>query len=116
MYHTCGAIREIIPDFIEIGVDILDPVQAAATGMDLAELKREFGRDICLHGGISTQTVLPFMSAAEVRDEVRRTLDIMMPGGGYILVPDQSLQPDVPLENIVAMYEAGREYGVYGSQ
>lgn len=113
MYHTCGAVRDILPDLIEIGTDILDPVQAAATGMDLKELKQEFGEDICFHGGISTQTVLPIMTPEEVRDEVRRVLDIMMPGGGYILQSDQSLQPDVPIENIVAMYEAAQEYGVY---
>lgn len=113
MYHTCGAVRDIIPDFIDIGIDILDPVQSAAAGMDLKELKQEFGNDICFHGGISTQTILPFGTPEQVRDEVWRTLDIMMPSGGYILQSDQYLQLDVPVENIVAMYEAVREYGVY---
>lgn len=113
MFHTCGAILDLIPDFIEMGVDILDPVQVAADGMSLVKLKREFGRDLCFHGGISTQTVLPFGTAQEVRDEVRRTLDIMMPGAGYIFQPDQSLQPDVPLDNILAMYETAWEHGLY---
>ena len=103
MFHSCGAIRPLIEDLIEIGVDILDPLQAAADGMDPRELKDCYGSRICLHGGICTQYLLPRGTPDEVRAEVRRRIEILGKGGGYILAPCHVLQTDVPTENILAM-------------
>ena len=105
MLHSCGSIRPIIPDLIECGVDILDPVQPLAAGMNPYELKREFGRDLCFHGAVDIQQLLPHGSADEVRDEVRRLTEVLGSDGGYILCPAHVVQADVPLENILAVYE-----------
>ena len=109
MFHSCGAIVPLIDDLIEIGVDILDPLQAAADGMDPSILKKRFGDRICLHGGIDTQYLLPKGSPEEVRTEVKRRMKIFGLGGGYILSPCHVLQLDVPTENVLAMREAGIE-------
>jgi uroporphyrinogen decarboxylase len=106
LFHSCGAIRPVIEDLIQIGVDILDPLQAAAEGMDPSVLKDAYGDRICLHGGICTQYLLPNGTPDEVRREVRRRVDILGRGGGYILAPCHVLQTDVPTENILAMTEA----------
>jgi uroporphyrinogen decarboxylase len=114
--HSCGSIREVIPDLIEIGLDILNPVQVSATGMDSAELKREFGKDLVFWGGgVDTQRVLPYGTPEEVRVEVRRRLDDLMPGGGFVFNPVHNIQGDVPTENLMAMWETLQEYGVYNS-
>ncbi len=107
MYHSCGAIVPLIEDLIEIGVDILDPLQAAADGMEPQLLKDAFGDRICLHGGICTQYLLPNGTPEEVRAEVQRRIDIFGQGGGYILAPCHVLQLDVPTANILAMSETG---------
>ena len=107
MFHSCGAIRPLIEDLIEIGVDILDPLQAAADGMDPRELKANHGDRICLHGGICTQFLLPRAAPDEVRSEVRRLIKIFGEGGGYVLAPCHVLQLDVPIENILAVRDAG---------
>ena len=107
MFHSCGAVRPLIEDLIEIGVDILDPLQAAADGMDPQQLKDAYGDRICLHGGICTQYLLPRGTADEVRAEVDRRVEILGKGGGYILAPCHVLQTDVPTENILAMSKAG---------
>ena len=113
-FHSDGNVRPLLPDFIEMGVDILNPVQFTATGMDLAELKMDFGRDIVLWGGaVDTQGVLPQGTSREVRDQVRRNLDILAPGGGYVFNTIHNIQADVPVENIMAMWETLQEYGVY---
>jgi uroporphyrinogen decarboxylase len=104
-YHSCGGVREIVPDLIDIGLDVLTPVQPLAAGMEPLALKRDFGRDITLHGGIDMQELLPHASAAEVRDEVRRLADALNADGGWIACSSHNLQPDTPPENIVAMYE-----------
>jgi uroporphyrinogen decarboxylase len=92
-------------------VDILDPVQPEATGMDPAYLKREFGSELCFRGGISAQQILARGSREEVRDETRRIIDILAPGGGYILSPGHPvLQDDVQVENIITMYETAYNY------
>jgi uroporphyrinogen decarboxylase len=109
LFHSCGAIRPLIDDLIEIGVDILDPLQAAADGMEPQVLKDAYGGRICLHGGICTQYLLPNGTPDEVREEVRRRAAILGAGGGYILAPCHVLQTDVPTENIRAMSEAGLE-------
>lgn len=110
MFHSCGAIRPFIEDLIEIGVDILDPLQAAAAGMEPEGLKVEFGSRICLHGGVDTQHLLPQGSAEEVRGEVRRRIEILGPRGGFILAPCHVLQLDVPTANILAMSQEGASY------
>jgi uroporphyrinogen decarboxylase len=109
-FHSCGAIRELIPDLIEIGVDILNPVQVSAAGMDTAELKREFGRDLVFWGGgVDTQRVLGSGTSDEVRTEVRRRVGDLAPGGGFVFAAVHNVQADVPGENVVAMVEALRE-------
>ena len=112
--HSCGAVRKIIPDFIESGVDILNPVQVNATGMDTLELKHEFGKDIVFWGGgVDTQFVLPNGTPKQVKDEVRRRLDDLMPGGGFVFGTVHNVQADVPPENFLAMWEALQEFGTY---
>ena len=105
MKHSCGAIRDIIPFLIEDGVDILDPVQVAAAGMSLPDLVRDFGDQLSFHGAVDTQRTLPFGSAAEVRAEVRSYIDLTRDTGGYILCGSQDFIEDIPLDNILAMYD-----------
>jgi uroporphyrinogen decarboxylase len=109
--HSDGAIRKIIPDLIEIGIDILNPIQWRCKGMDREGLKRDFGDDIIFHGGMDNQYTLPFGTVEEVRQEVIDNLEILGNGGGYILAPCHNIQAVSPPENIVAMYETGYEYG-----
>lgn len=108
MHYTCGNVRNIIPDLIEIGLDILHPIQPET--MDIFALKREFGADLTFCGGIGTQYLLPRGTPSEIRETVTRTVDVMGRGGGYILEPGITLQEDVPVENMVAMIEAARQY------
>ena len=113
-FHSCGSIRAVIPDLIEAGVDILNPVQVSATGMDSAELKREFGRELCFWGGgVDTQTILDKGTPEEVRGEVRRRIEDLAPGGGFVFAAVHNIQGDVPPENIMAMWETLQEYGDY---
>jgi uroporphyrinogen decarboxylase len=113
-YHSCGAILPVIPDLIESGVDILNPVQVSAAGMDTRELKERFGKEITFYGGgVDTQRVLPRGTRAEVRDEVKRRIDDLAPGGGFIFNTVHNIQADVPPENIMTMWETLQEYGVY---
>ena len=109
-FHTCGAVRELIPDLIEIGVDVLNPVQVSATGMATAALKREFGRDLVFWGGgIDTQRVLGSGTPDEVRAEVRRRIADLAPDGGFVFAAVHNVQPNVPPGNVLAMREAIRE-------
>jgi uroporphyrinogen decarboxylase len=111
-FHSCGAIRPVIPDLIEIGVDILNPVQVSAVGMDSAELKREFGNEITFWGGgVDTQRILGDGTPQEVRDDVKRRIEDLAPGGGFVFATVHNIQPDVPPENIMAMWETLEEYG-----
>ena len=113
--HSCGSVYDIAPDLIEVGVDILNPVQYRAAKMDLARLKREFGDALCFWGGgIDTQQVLPNASAEEIDAEIRRTIDIMAPGGGYVFAPTHNLQPDVTADRVNRAYEAALRYRAYG--
>lgn len=109
MFHTCGAISEIIADLIECGVDVIDPVQVSATGMEPQALAHKFKNRISFHGGINTQFLLSFGKPEEVREQVSHTIDALGPLG-YIVAPDQGLIGNVPLANIEAMYEAIRNY------
>jgi uroporphyrinogen decarboxylase len=112
LLHSDGAISEIIPDLIEIGVDVLNPVQVSAKGMgDTAFLKKEFGKDLVFWGAIDTQHVLPFGAPQEVVDEVHRRIDDLAPGGGYVAAPVHNIQAGVPPKNILAMLDAWKRYG-----
>ena len=109
--HSCGSVYDAIPDLIEAGVQILNPLQRSAAKMDIERLKREFGKDLCFWGGgIDVQQVLPFASVQEIEDEVKRTMEIMAPGGGYVFVPAHNIQPDVSPDRINAVYEAALKY------
>jgi uroporphyrinogen decarboxylase len=113
LFHTCGAVAELLPDFIDVGFAALNPVQVSARGMDPAHLKREYGKDIAFWGAIDTHRVLPLGSPADVREEVRRRIAELGPGGGYVLGAVHNIQAEVPPENILAMVEAARELGAY---
>jgi uroporphyrinogen decarboxylase len=104
MFHSCGAIREVIPDLIDCGIDILNPIQPKAAGMEAGQLKGDFGARLAFHGGIDIQFLLPLGAADEVASETRRIARLMCSDGGYILNPSHNIQPDVPTDNILAMY------------
>ena len=112
-HHSDGAIRRIIPDMIEAGIDILNPIQWRCKGMEREGLKRDFGDKLIFHGGVDNQYTLAFGSEEEVRQEVRDNIRILGEGGGYILAPCHNIQAVSPPENIVAMYETGYECGWY---
>ncbi|MDR3590185.1 MAG: uroporphyrinogen decarboxylase family protein [Negativicutes bacterium] len=106
LLHTCGAVRPLLPDLIEIGVDAIQPVQVSAVGMDTKELKQEFGDKLVFWGaGCDSQQVLPHGSVDEVRAEVEKRMSDLSPGGGYVFSPVHNIQFDVPPENIVAMFD-----------
>lgn len=107
-YHTCGSVYAYIPDFIELGIDALNPVQVSAKNMEPERLKREFGDRIAFWGGVDTQRLLPHGSPEEVEAEVRRLFEVLGKGGGWVLAAVHNIQPDVPAENVLAMYETGR--------
>jgi uroporphyrinogen decarboxylase len=111
-FHSCGNVRPLLPDFIEIGTQILNPVHISATGMEPAALKRDFGADLVFWGGgVDTQGILPRGSPDEVRDDVRKNIEALAPGGGFVFSSVHNIQSDVPPANIIAMVEALREYG-----
>lgn len=111
-FHTCGSVREILPDLIEVGVDILNPVHVRAAGMEPAALKRDFGDALVFWGGgVDTQGVLPHGTPEEVREDVRRNVEALMPGGAYVFNTIHNIQADVPPENIVAMWETVMQIG-----
>jgi uroporphyrinogen decarboxylase len=107
--HSCGSVRSLIPDFLEIGVDVLDPIQVLAEGMDPVGLKRDFGNVLCFSGGVDEQELLNNGSVEQVRAEVRKLVATIGVDGGYFLGPTHNFQVDIPVENILAMYdEAGK--------
>ena len=108
LYHTCGSVSRYIGDFIDIGVNALNPVQVSAKNMEPERLKAEFGDRMAFWGGIDSQHILPHGSPDDVRAAVRRTFDIMGKGGGYVLASVHNIQPDVSPENILALFETGR--------
>jgi uroporphyrinogen decarboxylase len=112
-HHSDGAVRDIIPDMIEIGIDVLNPVQWRCRGMEREGLKRDFGDKLVFHGAVDNQYTLAFGSVEEVRQEVLDNLRIFGEGGGYILAPCHNIQAVSPPENIVAMYETAYENGWY---
>jgi uroporphyrinogen decarboxylase len=111
-HHDDGSCRPFLPLLVEMGIDILNPVQWTCPGMDMAELKAEFGGRICFHGAVENQRILPFGTPEEVRAEVRHCIDTLASDGtGYILAPCHNLQVVTPVENIVAMYDEAWRYG-----
>ncbi len=112
-HHTCGSVEPLIPDLIECGLDILNPLQPDVLGMDHAGLKRRFGSRLAFHGGISIQRTLPFGTPDDVREEVRERFRTLAPGGGYIFCTAHNIQPDTPLANIEALFDAYRAFGRY---
>ena len=113
-YHTCGSVTEYIPDLLDNGIHILNPVQISARGMDPKYLKETFGKKLVLWGGgIDSQHVLPFANPEKIKEDVRANLEIFKPGGGYIFNNVHNIQAGVPPENIIAMFEAAYQYGFY---
>jgi len=110
MQHSCGSTRAFYPEFIKMGIDIHDTMQPEAHDMDPVEIKREFGDQLSFHGGISIQQVLQTRSAEEVAAEVRRMIDALGRGGGYILAPTHWIQSGTPIENVLTMYQVAKEY------
>jgi len=115
-YHTCGSVRQLIPDLLDNGIDILNPVQISAADMDPRDLKADFGnRLVFWGGGIDTQKVLSFAGPEEVRAHVRRNLEAFKPGGGYVFNSVHNIQAGVPPENIAALFAAAHKHGFYGA-
>ncbi|MHB1415753.1 MAG: uroporphyrinogen decarboxylase family protein, partial [Chloroflexota bacterium] len=116
LLHACGSVYWAIPDLIDIGIDILNPVQVNAADMDTARLKREFGREIVFWGGGCDTIVLQRGSPDEVEAEVERRIADLAPGGGFVFGSIHNIQANVPPENIVRMFESARKYGTYAVQ
>jgi len=112
MYHSCGSIIDFIDGFIDMGVDILNPLQPRAEGMDLQWIKTTYGKQLSFHGSMDIQQTLPFGTQEEVRAEVMERIKILGAGGGFILAPAHSIQPDTPIENIIAMYDTARKTSI----
>lgn len=113
MYHTCGDVYQLIPDFIKSGLDMLQSVQPEATNMDIKRLKQEFGKDLSFQGGMSIQQTLPLGTTDDVKKMVKYAADNAKRGGGYIFGTAHNIQADTPIENVAALFEAYQEYGVY---
>jgi uroporphyrinogen decarboxylase len=113
--HSCGSIKKVIPQLIEIGMQGLNPIQVAAKDMKIDDLKKSFGKDIVFVGSIDTQTTLPFGSKEDVKAEVLHRIKNIAYDGGFVLAPSQAFMTDVPLENILTMYDTGYKYGFYDS-
>jgi uroporphyrinogen decarboxylase len=111
MHHSCGSVAAFVPTFMSMGLDILEPIQVGAADMDVNELAEKYGGRLCFHGSIDTQRTLPFGTAEDVRREVRERVETFKRYGGFTISPSQHLLPEIPTENIVAMYEAAWEYG-----
>lgn len=110
MFHTCGSVVDIIPDLSEIGIDILNPVQVSAAEMNPVHLKKDFGDTMVFWGAMDTQNILPFGTVEDVKKMVETRIEEMGEGGGFVLTSVHNIQPDVPLENILTMFQHAREY------
>lgn len=113
MFHTCGSVYDILDDLIEMGVDALNPVQTNAAKMEPGQLKAAYGDQLSFWGGIDAIEVLPHGSPADVEREVQRKIRAFAPGGGYVLNPIHNIQPNVPIENVLALFEAAQTHGEY---
>ena len=113
-FHSCGNVRPFIGDFIDIGIDIINPVHISAAGMEPVALKRDFGKFVTFWGGgVETQSILPKGTVQQVREDVKRNIEALMPNGGYVFNTVHNIQADVPPQNIAAMWQALRDYGIY---
>ncbi len=112
LFHSCGSVVKLLPGFIDMGIDFINPVQVSANGMDPAALKKQYGDQLGFWGGVDTMHVLPFGNESDVRDEVRKRIRDLAPGGGYILTAVHNIQPDVPPQNIFAMYDEARRVNI----
>ncbi|MCW5978515.1 MAG: hypothetical protein KIT09_10575 [Bryobacteraceae bacterium] len=108
LYHTCGSVAAFIPDLIDVGIDVLNPIQVSAARMDTRWLKQEYGRDLAFWGAIDNQRVLPYGAPADVERETLRRIEDLGPGGGYVLAAAHNIQQDAPPENIAAMFDAAK--------
>jgi uroporphyrinogen decarboxylase len=113
VYHTCGSVLPFIDELAEIGVQVLNPIQVTAQGMNAARLKRAYGDRLAFCGGVDQRRVLPHGSSGEVEEEVRRRIAELGPGGGYLLAPTHDIQADTPVENVLAVFEATKRWGRY---
>ena len=109
-FHSCGSFVEVLPDLIDIGMDVWETCQVHLDGNDPRRLKREFGSHITFYGAISTQQTLPFGLASDVRGEVRERIRVLGRGGGYICGPDHTIRPEVPVENVLALFDEAKSY------
>ncbi len=109
--HSCGSVMDIIPDFIEAGIAVLDPIQVSSKNMDIRELKDRFGEKLTFHGGIDVQYLMPKGTIKEIKETVKTTIEVLGENGGYFFSPSHRLQSDTPIENVFALYEAAFEYG-----
>ncbi|MBN1822073.1 MAG: uroporphyrinogen-III decarboxylase, partial [Prolixibacteraceae bacterium] len=105
-WHSCGSIIPIIPDFIEIGLDILNPIQPLAYGMNPVYLKKNFGKELVFFGGIDVQNLLPNGSPVQIKNAIKRIVRILGKNGGFIVAPAHNIQPDTPIENILAFFDS----------
>jgi uroporphyrinogen decarboxylase len=113
MLHNDGAIRKFLPDLIDAGFEVLNPIEGHLPGMDPAELKRDFGKDLVFQGGVDIKNVLNHGTIEDVHREVRLRIEQMGEGGGYVLAGAHNFGNDIPLENMLAFFEAGKELGTY---
>jgi uroporphyrinogen decarboxylase len=111
VFHSCGSVWDFIPDFLEIGVDVLNPIQTRAWKMDPAQLKKEFGDRLSFHGGLDMQELMPFGTPEQVTRGVKELIETLGPGGGYVFTTAQEITPEVKPENIIAAFDAAWEYG-----
>jgi uroporphyrinogen decarboxylase len=112
-YHTCGSVLPFLDELIEMGVQVLNPIQVTAQGMDAAWLKRTYGHRLAFCGGVDQREVLPHGTPGDVEQEVRRRIGELGPGGGYLLAPTHDIQSDTPVENVLAVFEAAQRWGSY---
>ncbi|MBN2772752.1 MAG: uroporphyrinogen-III decarboxylase, partial [Prolixibacteraceae bacterium] len=105
-WHSCGSIIPIIPDFIEIGLDILNPIQPLAYGMNPVYLKKNFGKELVFFGGIDVQNLLPNGSPVQIKNAIKRIVRILGKNGGFIVAPAHNIQPDTPIKNILAFFDS----------
>jgi len=110
-FHSCGDITDVLPDLIDMGIDVWETVQLQTLPMSPSKLKSEYGRHITFFGGINTQT-LPFASPAAIESEVKQCVEVLGKNGGYICGPDHTINADVPPENTIALFKAAREYAI----
>jgi uroporphyrinogen decarboxylase len=112
-HHTCGSVYDLIPDLVEAGVEILNPIQPGANKMEPERLKANYGDRLCFHGGFDTQQVLPFGTPEDICREIARVMDAMKPGGGYIFSAAHNIQDDVPALNVITLFREARRLGSY---